>query len=359
MKVALIGRSSSYKVPGGDTIQMVKTAEAVNRLGIQADIFLSSEKIAYPEYDLLHFFNLLRPADHLWHIRKSKKPYVISTIYLDYTAFDRYGRSLPYRFLFRALGKHGSEYFKNLYRFARRQDKLVSTDYTAGHRKAMLNILAGASLILPNSGSEYRRLVSDLRYKGGYAIIPNGVDPEIFGAIPVVEERKKMVLCVGQVYGMKNQHMLIRACKNLNVPLEIIGKSPPNHSGYLDYCRKIAGDKVSFFDFMPQDELIKHYSAAKVHALPSWFETTGLASLEAGAMGCNLVVGGRGGDTYDYFGDHAWYCDARDQESLEVALGQALGHASGPHLRDLILSEYTWQKAGEKTRDAYNKALNG
>ena len=100
----------------------------------------------------------LRPADHLWHIQKSKKPYVVSTIYLDYTAFDRYGRSVPYRLLFRALGKHGSEYFKNLYRYARRQDKLVSPEYLAGHRKAMLKILAGASLILPNSGSEYRRI---------------------------------------------------------------------------------------------------------------------------------------------------------------------------------------------------------
>ncbi len=358
MKVAFIGRSSLYTVPGGDSIQMVKTAEALKKTGVKADIFLSTDKIAYTEYDLLHLFNLLRPADHLWHIRQSKKPYVISTIYLDYTDFDRYGRSLPYRLLFRALGKHGSEYFKNMYRFARHQDKLVSPEYIAGHRKAMLKILAGAAMVLPNSMSEYRRLVADTGYNGGYALIPNGVDPVIFGTIPRVDERREIVVCVGQVYGMKNQHLLIRACKKLDVPLEIIGKAPPNHSGYLEYCRKIAGDKVSFFDFMPQAELIRHYAAAKVHALPSWFETTGLASLEAGTMGCNLVVG-RGGDTYDYFGEHAWYCNARDQGSLETALEQALTQPNGTELRELILSEFTWRKAAEKTGDAYNKALNG
>jgi glycosyltransferase involved in cell wall biosynthesis len=92
--------------------------------------------------------------------------------------------------------------------------------------------------------------------------------------------------------------------------------------------------------------------------LPSWFETTGLASLEAGVMGCNLVVG-RGGDTADYFRQHAWYCDADDLSSLETALAHALEHDSRPDLRELILAEYTWPKAAEKTRQAYMDALNG
>lgn len=358
MKVAMISRSSLYNVPGGDTIQMVKTAEALNNVGVKAEIFLSSDRIDYQHFDLLHFFNLLRPADHLNHIRKSKMPYVISTIYLDYSAFDCLGRRMPYRFLFRLMGKYRSEYIKNLYRFVRRQDRLVSPGYLAGHRRAMLAILAGTAMVLPNSGSEYNRLVDDLGYKGDFTIIPNGVDPDIFGAIPYVEKRKDKVLCVGQVYGMKNQHLLIGACEKLGYPLEIIGKAPPNHSRYLDYCRKIAGKNVQFFDFMTQAELINHYAEAKVHALPSWFETTGLASLEAGTMGCNLVVGS-GGDTYDYFGNHAWYCDASDQRSLETALEKAMEKPNNSRLRDLILSEYTWHKAAEKTKDAYHKALHG
>jgi glycosyltransferase involved in cell wall biosynthesis len=358
MKAALVGRYSLHSVTGGDTIQMVKTAGALNRLGVKADIYLSSDRIAYDEYDLLHFFNLLRPADHLYHIRKSGKPYVVSTIYLEYAEFDRNGRSMPYRALFRALGKNGSEYFKNLYRYARRQDKLASPEYLLGHRRAMLSILSGASLILPNSSSEYSRIEADTGYKGKYAVIPNGIDPDIFNGIPLSVSREEKVLCVAQVYGMKNQHKLIHACRKLKVPLEIIGKAPPNHTSYLEYCRKIAGENASFYDFMPQAELIKHYAGARVHALPSWFETTGLTSLEAGAMGCNLVVG-KGGDTYDYFRDLAWYCEANDQESIETALAGALSHDSSPALRDLILSEYTWQKAAEKTKEAYLKALNG
>ena len=358
MKVALIGRSSLYTVTGGDTIQMVKTAEALKNLGIKADLFLSTDRIEYRDYDLLHFFNILRPADHLVHTRKSKKPYVVSTIYLEYASFDRNGRNLPYRLLFRSLGKHPSEYLKNLYRYARNQDKMASREYLLGHRRAMHNVLAGASVILPNSASEYRRLVSDTGYKGKYAVIPNGIDAAIFNNIPAPVTREKKVLCVAQIYGMKNQHLLILACRKLNVPLEIIGKAPPNHTGYYEHCRKIAGDNVRFFDFMPQTELIQHYAAVKVHALPSWFETTGLTSLEAGALGCNLVVG-KGGDTYEYFQDLAWYCDANDQESIESAVEKALNQENDQRLKDVILSEFTWQKAAEKTRDAYIQALNG
>jgi glycosyltransferase involved in cell wall biosynthesis len=92
--------------------------------------------------------------------------------------------------------------------------------------------------------------------------------------------------------------------------------------------------------------------------LPSWFETTGLASLEAGAMGCNLVVG-KGGDTREYFKDLAWYCDAADQHTVEMALEHALNQENSPALRELILAEYTWQKAAEKTKEAYQKALDG
>jgi len=358
MKAALIGRSSLYSVTGGDTIQMVKTAGALNKLGVKADIFLASDRIDYQEYDLLHFFNLLRPADHLNHIRKSGKPYVVSTIYLDYSAFDHHGRGLPYRLLFRALGKHPSEYLKNLYRYARSQDKMVSPQYLLGHRRAMQKILERASLILPNSQSECNRIASDLGYSGRYEIIPNGIDAEAFSYIPPGILREEKVLCVAQVYGMKNQLMLIRACRKLGVPLEIIGKTPPNHSRYLDHCRKAGGENTRFLDFMPQSELMRHYAGAKVHALPSWFETTGLSSLEAGAMGCNVVVG-KGGDTYEYFRDLAWYCMADDPESLETALEKALSHENGPELRELILSEYTWQKAAAMTKEAYFKLLNG
>jgi glycosyltransferase involved in cell wall biosynthesis len=356
MKVALISRSSLYKVRGGDTTQISRTGDELNKLGVQTDIKLANEQIDYGEYDLLHFFNLIRPADHLYHIRKSGKPYVLSTIYLDYTQFDRKGRPFFYRNLFRALGKHPSELFKNCYRYYKKQDKLVTYSYLKGHLKAMKQVVKDAALLLPNSHTEYDRVYNDLGIEKDYVVVPNGIDPGVFGKIPIGITRKDTVCCVGQIYGMKNQLKLIKACAELKVPVKLIGKSPPNHKKYYQQCHQIKNSTAEFVEFMPQTELLKFYAGSRVHALPSWFETTGLSSLEAGAMGCNLVVG-TGGDTKEYFEGHASFCDAADQQSIEQAVEEALNKPLSTDFRDIILERYTWKRAAEKTLEAYEKAL--
>ena len=357
MRIALISRSSLFKVKGGDTTQIVKTSEELNRLGIETEIRLADENINYEKYDLLHFFNLIRPADHLLHIRRSNKPYLVSTIYLDYTQFDKFGRPAFQKFLFSTLGKHPSELFKNSYRYIKKQDKLITYSYLLGHQKAMKAVLRDAAMLLPNSTSEYIRIVNDLDIEKDYIVVPNGIDSRIFGKIPKNVTREEKVCCVGQVYGMKNQLKLIKACKKIKVPLELIGKSPPNHKKYYNLCLERSNEHIKFVDFMPQEYLLKFYASSKVHALPSWFETTGLSSLEAGAMGCNLVVG-IGGDTREYFGDYASFCDPLNQTTIEKAIEAALNKPTTDNLREKILNDYTWEKAAKKTLEAYQKVLN-
>ena len=58
MKVAFITRSTLYAVPGGDTEQILQTARFLKELGVEVDLFLTTEKINYAEYDLLHVFNI-------------------------------------------------------------------------------------------------------------------------------------------------------------------------------------------------------------------------------------------------------------------------------------------------------------
>lgn len=356
IKAALIARSTLFKVKGGDTTQVVNTAAELKRTGVHASIFRANEYINYHDFDLLHFFNIVRPADHLYHIRKAGKPFVVSTIYLDYSDFDRYGRKPIYSLLFKAAGKQGAEYLKNLFRFFKIQDKLVSSEYLLGHLRAIKKVIQTADMLLPNSHSEYQRLKNDTGIDKPYEVIPNGIDMKIFGQVPKVK-RKDSVLCVAQVYGMKNQHRLIEACNQLGFPLDIIGKTPPNHKGYLEFCKSIAEKNIHFHDFMSQNNLLKFYAGSKVHALPSWFETTGLSSLEAGAMGCNLVVG-KGGDTREYFGDYAAYCNAGDINSIKQAVEEAMNSRNNEDLKNLIHAEYTWQKAAEKTKKAYEKVLD-
>jgi glycosyltransferase involved in cell wall biosynthesis len=99
------------------------------------------------------------------------------------------------------------------------------------------------------------------------------------------------------------------------------------------------------------------YKVAKVHALVSWMETPGLSSLEAAAMGCNIVVT-RKGDTYDYFENYAFYCEPDNVNSIKQAIDDAFTSSVNPKLKQKILDNYTWEKTAEETYKAYKKILN-
>jgi hypothetical protein len=76
MKVVMISRSTHFTSPGGDTTQIEMTAKYLRALGVEVDIRLSTDSIAYSNYDLLHFFNIIRPDDILPHIKATKVPFV-------------------------------------------------------------------------------------------------------------------------------------------------------------------------------------------------------------------------------------------------------------------------------------------
>ncbi|HTR28128.1 MAG TPA: glycosyltransferase family 4 protein [Puia sp.] len=359
MKVLFISRSTLYSGPGGDTIQIGKTAEYLRAGGIAVDIRLSNEAVDYTSYDLIHFFNIIRPADILPHIFRSKKPYVISPIYVDYSEFDARFRRGMAKFVFRFLSADHIEFLKVLARRLVRGEPIVSTRYLIwGHRRSVKFIVRHARCLLPNSHSEYRRLAARYGVEQTYRVIPNAVDGKLFKPPPEETDRTpNLILCVGRIEGIKNQIQLIRAVNGTGYTLFLIGSAAPNQQGYYDACRAIAGANIHFIPQVSQQELIRYYSRAKVHVLPSWFETTGLSSLEAAAMGCNIVITDKG-DTYEYFGDDAWYCDPGSADSIRDAFTRA---ASSPRKEGLIKKigqSYTWEIAAKETAAAYQAIVS-
>jgi len=356
MKVALITRSTLFKVYGGDTIQTMQTARHLNALGIQADVHLSHEEINYEEYDLLHFFNLSRPADILYHSHKANKPYVVSTILCDYSEYDKHQR--------KGLGKllglfssNGIEYIKTMARCLIGGDKLVSPAYAwLGQRRSINKILKQAALVLPNSESEYRRLEKKYPSKVKHMVVPNGTDQRMFNYQSALEKDDELVICAARIEGIKNQLNLIKALNNTRFKLMIVGDCSPNHAAYYEECRQIAANNVSFIKHLPQDELVEYYRRARVHILPSWFETTGLSSIEAALMGCNIVISDRG-DVREYFDNDAFYCDPASPPSILAAIERASTAPVNEHLRQRILENYTWQHAATQTFKAYQVAL--
>jgi glycosyltransferase involved in cell wall biosynthesis len=351
----MIARSTFYTVPGGDTVQAVQTARELQAMGIDAGIRLTNEMIDYEQYDLLHFFNIIRPADILYHSKRAHKPYVISTILCNYGEYDKHHRKGLAQ-LASGLPTDSIEYLKTVARWLLGKDHLSSLSYLwKGQRKTIIEILRRSAMILPNSASEYRRVATNYASNPNYRIIPNGANPELFVFDPKVKKDDRLVLCVARIEGIKNQLNLIKGLNNTPYKLLIIGNAAPNQMDYYRQCRDIAADNITFIDHLPQAELVTYYQLAKVHILPSWFETTGLSSVEAALMGCNIIITNKG-DAPEYFGDQAFYCDPSNPESILYAVECASAAAYNPALREKILEKYTWKQAAIQTQQAYQIA---
>lgn len=357
MKVALISRSTLYKVPGGDTVQVNETAKCLRKLGVEAEICLTSSRINYSGYGLFHFFNITRPADILHHIDKIKKPFVVSPVYVDYSEYDKKHRKGFPGFLFKLFSKDTNEYLKTISRAIKGNDPLQSRKYILkGQSRSIREIIERAALLLPNAESEYRQILGRYGIKKNYFVVPNGIDTSVFASAGSNIKNNNLVLCAARIEGIKNQLNLIRALNNTPFTLMIAGSAAPNQAAYYRECKKIAASNIQFADRLPQHELADLYAKAKVHVLPSWFETCGLSTLEAAAMGCNIVITDKG-YTREYFGDDAFYCEPGNPGSIREAIERASAAPLNEKLQQKVLNNYTWEKAAAITLEAYKKVL--
>ena len=359
IRVAFISRATLYSTPGGDTKQIDLTAAYLRTLGVTVEIVLTDQPIDYSHYDLLHFFNIIRPADIAVHVQRSGKPFVLSTIFLDFGAFEKQTRGGPMRLMNRLVSEDGIEYLKVIARRIKNKERIMSRRYIwRGHASTLRWILERAAMLLPNSESEYRRLAAKYGVHRPYHVIPNGIDAGVAARIEGARNPafEGAVLCVARIEGRKNQLNLIRALSGTKYRLIIHGKHSPNHEAYYQACQAAAGPNVTFTEWLSEEDLYAMYHSAKVHVLASYFETTGLASLEAAVMGCNIVITDRG-DTHDYFGNNAWYCNPDDPQSIKAAVHAAYGAPYNRAFRTHILRDFTWLRAAEESLDAYKSVL--
>jgi glycosyltransferase involved in cell wall biosynthesis len=82
-----------------------------------------------------------------------------------------------------------------------------------------------------------------------------------------------------------------------------------------------------------------------------------LSSLEAAFYNCNLVITDKG-DTVEYFGKNAWYCDPGNPDSIYEAILLASEAAPNTTLREKIINTYNWNQAAIQTLAVYKAYLS-
>ena len=160
------------------------------------------------------------------------------------------------------------------------------------------------------------------------------------------------MLCVGRIEPRKNQLALIRALRGSGIALTLIGQAGRYSRRYYRQCVAAADGRVRFVGQCEPEALAGWYQTARVHACVSWYETPGLASLEAALCGCAVVVT-PGGCTGEYFGGEAIYCRPESPESIRAAVESAMERGPAAALARRIAENCTWTAAAERTNEGY------
>lgn len=208
------------------------------------------------------------------------------------------------------------------------------------------------------------------------AIIPPGVDTSHFRPLDAAESRRRLgmdghrvVLYVGRLERLKGLDILLRALASLedtdDARLLVAGGSPGSRE--LERLKRLAstlgvGDRVDFLGSVERGALPVYYSAADVCVLPSYYESFGLAALEAAACGRPVVASRVGGlPTVVLDGETgyliAWRCPGPFVERLEVLLEnerlrRTMGTAARAHAETL-----TWEVSAEQLLALFNRLV--
>lgn len=344
MKIAFFVYPSAFQNKGGGEILLEKTEEYLIKKGIEVKRFdMWTDEVQ--NYDILHVFGSVKECLGLMRTAKARGVKVVleSVFWSDYR---------------RAFHEEGT-IKKKIEMVLRHTAKIVFPFMPSGRRSMFLT----SDMIVPNSLNEARQ-ISRLFAVGmdKMFVVPNGVDEDFMESRPEEFVKKyglkDFVLSVGRIEPRKNQLNLIRAMKGIDADLVIVGNTVSGYEWYRDLCTKEADRRVHFIEGLSHSSnLLKSaYAASDTFVLPGWFETPGLAALEAALAG-SKVVATKGGSTKEYFMDKVLYIDPSSPRDIHKKVSEAVRMDKNTSLKELVLNNYTWEKATEKMLQGYRKVI--
>ena len=161
--------------------------------------------------------------------------------------------------------------------------------------------------------------------------IPTGAKTDVFHPeIPCDDirsryglEEKRVVIHVGRISFEKEIDMVVRAMKDVDAVLLIVGKGPAKDSVQELVDGLGMNDKVIFTGFVPDSDLPAFYNAADIAVSASKFETQGLSILEAMASGKTVACrNGRAFTEIVHDGENGYLFD--DVDGCRAAILKAL-----------------------------------
>ncbi len=373
MKVLILGRIDLFEKRGGDTVQIENTLSELKKMGLEAEV--KTDLRFDPEgFDLVHVFQLDWIPEMYFYVKRAvdyKKPVVLSPIHHNVNEVKKFDDE--YVFDFRRISKvlfqdqFSRDTFKNLYRSLYDHRRLMPTLYAVFHgfKNMQKKMLEWSKIILVQTQAEARDLQDTFQVKVDWVKVPNGVSKDYLKLQDLINPLafNDYVISVGRIEPRKNQLNIISAVKKLreetgkDIHLVFIGNlGSKKHMEYTKYfCEELKkNDWITHLSKIPYEKMPAYYKFAKVCVSASWFETTGLTSLEALFCGTNAVASGE--RAKECLGNYASYCSPDNVESIKQALKQEF-FAPRPQIDEKMRAEYTWENTAKKTLEVYKKVL--
>jgi glycosyltransferase involved in cell wall biosynthesis len=343
MKITFACYESLSMIHGGPRVQVLQTKQELEKLGVEVSLLNPWEQFGKGSADLVHLFAAHLSTFHLASTFNSFDiPFVTSSIF-----FTRHQPAV-----IRATLRMNSL----LKKF--RSGIWTNYEYTR-------QVCEWSKAVLPNTTDEGRLVHEGLGIpEKKVTVVPNGVEPRFEFGDPSLFKKKygieNFILNVGHIGPQrKNMLNLIRALKQIDHPSVIIGKI--TDSAYSRQCIHEAQQAKQIL-IIPglendSDMLASAYAASSLFALPSQFETPGIAALEAALAGARIVITPYGG-TKDYFNNLATYVVPTSVESIRTGIEAALNIPVNPALKQRMKNEYLWSRVAEKTLAVYSSVLS-
>jgi glycosyltransferase involved in cell wall biosynthesis len=170
---------------------------------------------------------------------------------------------------------------KNLNRFL---DSRQLKDLERRHAEQAA-LLRRARVLLPNSAIEARDCLVQLGVTEKpivTVLIPANLEPASFW-----QDEKQGLMTIGRIETRKNQSGLCYALRHDPIEVNVVGAS--FNTGLVKLLLRLS-PHVRFHGKVPRTALLEMLGSTEVHALVSWCETAGIATLEAAAAGAKIVL---------------------------------------------------------------------
>jgi glycosyltransferase involved in cell wall biosynthesis len=180
-----------------------------------------------------------------------------------------------------------------------------------------------------------------------------GVEQDFILFVSTIEPRKNLPTLLEAFRKMRDVH-------RVEVKMVVAGRRGWLTEEMNDQIDKLQlNGHVHFLGAVPNEELLYLYNAAKVFALPSFYEGFGLPPLEAMACGTPIVVSNTS-SLPEVVGDAGQLVDPNDVEAWSVVLWRVL---SDENLRAEMcekglrrVASFSWERAARETLAVYHKA---